>query len=62
MSKVFCVTEPLTYREGKATPMFDITPAMEYGEIEILTKQIEVNGLKLDNDSLARTIYTTVTQ
>lgn len=38
MSKVFVVSEPLTYREGKATPMFDITPAMEYGEIEILTK------------------------
>lgn len=38
MSKVFCVTEPVTYRDGVPEPLFDITPAMQYGEIEILSK------------------------
>ena len=38
MSKVFVVTEPITFKDGNPVPLFDITPAMEYGEIEILTK------------------------
>jgi hypothetical protein len=38
VSKVYCVTEPITYRDGNPVPLFDITPAIEYGEIEILTR------------------------
>ena len=38
MSKVFCVTEPITYKNGSPEQLFDISPASEYGEIEILTK------------------------
>jgi hypothetical protein len=32
------VTEPITYRDGNPVPLFDITPAAEYGEIEVLTR------------------------
>lgn len=35
---VFVVTEPITYKEGNLVPLFDISPAMKYGDIEILTK------------------------
>ena len=38
MSIVYVVTEPITYREGNPVPLFDISPAMKFGEIEILTK------------------------
>lgn len=38
MGKVFVVTEPITYRDGIPQPLFDISPALEYGELEILTK------------------------
>jgi hypothetical protein len=38
MSKVYLVTEPITYKNGKAEVMFDITPALEYGELVTLTK------------------------
>jgi hypothetical protein len=38
MSKVFCVTEPITYRDGAPVTLFDISPALKYGEIEILAK------------------------
>jgi hypothetical protein len=38
MSKVYCVTEPVTYRDGVPEPLFDISPAMTFGEIEILAK------------------------
>ena len=35
---VFVVTEPITYKEGVPVPLFDISPAMKFGDIEILTK------------------------
>lgn len=38
MSKVYCVTEPITYRDGVPAPLFDISPAKEFGDIEILTE------------------------
>lgn len=38
MSKVYCVTEPITYRDGVPTPLFDVSPALKYGELEILAK------------------------
>lgn len=34
MGKVYCVCEPVSHKEGGAR--IDITPASEYGEIEIL--------------------------
>ena len=38
MSKVYCVTEPITYKDGKPEPLFDISPALKFGELEILAK------------------------
>ena len=38
MSKVYCVTEPITYINGTPQPLFDISPALRYGELEILAK------------------------
>jgi hypothetical protein len=38
MSKVFVVTEPITYKDGAPVPAFDISPALKYGDIVILTK------------------------
>ena len=38
MARVFCVTEPITYRDGVPQQLFDISPALEYGELEILAK------------------------
>lgn len=38
MSVVYCVTEPITYKEGVPAPLFDISPAREFGEIVILTE------------------------
>lgn len=38
MGKVYCVTEPITYRDGEPKQLFDITPATKYGDIEILAK------------------------
>jgi len=38
MSKVYCVTEPITYRDGIPTPLFDVSPALKYGDLEILAK------------------------
>lgn len=37
-SKVYCVTEPVTYKDGAVAPMFDITPALQFGDIDIVTK------------------------
>lgn len=36
--RVFCVTEPITYKNGVPEPAFDISPALQFGEIVILTK------------------------
>ena len=38
MPKVYCVTEPITYRDGTPQPLFDISPALKFGELEILAK------------------------
>jgi len=38
VSKVYCVTEPITFKDGQPIPLFDISPAIEYGELEILTR------------------------
>lgn len=38
MSKVYVVTEPITYRNGVPEPLFDISPATKFGDIEILAK------------------------
>jgi len=38
MSVVYCVTEPITYKDGIVVPLFDISPAREFGEIRILTE------------------------
>lgn len=38
MSKVFVVTEPITYKDGRPEPAFDISPALKYGDIIVLTK------------------------
>lgn len=38
MAKVFIVTEPITYRDGVPQPLFDISPALKFGELEILAK------------------------
>lgn len=38
MSRVFCVTEPITYKDGAPVPLFDISPAREFGEVTILTE------------------------
>lgn len=38
MSKVYIVTEPITYKNGAPVPAFDISPALKYGELVILTK------------------------
>ncbi len=38
MSKVYCVTDPITYRNSVPEPLFDISPAAKFGSIEILTK------------------------
>lgn len=38
MPKVYVVTEPITYKDGVPTPAFDISPALQYGELVILTK------------------------
>jgi hypothetical protein len=38
MGKVYVVTEPITYKDGVPIPQFDLTPAMKYGELEILAK------------------------
>ena len=38
MPRVFCVTEPITYKDGVPVPAFDISPALKYGDINILTK------------------------
>lgn len=38
MSTVYCVTEPITYKEGIQVPLFDISPAREFGQIKILTE------------------------
>lgn len=38
MPKVYCVTEPVTYRDGEPKQLFDITPATKFGDIEILAK------------------------
>lgn len=37
MSRVFCVTEPISYKDGNPVPLFDISPALEYGSINVLT-------------------------
>lgn len=36
---VYCVTEPIKVENGIPTPLFDLTPAAQFGEIEILLKQ-----------------------
>ena len=36
--RVFCVTEPITYKNGIPEPAFDVSPALQFGEIVILTK------------------------
>jgi len=36
--KVYCVTEPLSYKNGEPQPLFDISGALKFGEIEVLTK------------------------
>jgi len=38
MSIVYCVTEPITYRDGNPEPLFDISPALKFGKLEILSK------------------------
>lgn len=38
MSTVYIVTEPITYKEGIQAPLFDVSPAREYGELKVLTE------------------------
>lgn len=38
MATVYCVTEPITYRDGIPEPLFDVSPALQYGDLEILAK------------------------
>jgi hypothetical protein len=38
MSRVFVVTEPITYNNGIPVPLFDISPAREFGEIVVLSE------------------------
>lgn len=38
MSVVYVVTEPITYKDGIQTPLFDVTPAREFGELKTLTE------------------------
>jgi hypothetical protein len=38
MPKVYCVTEPITYKDGRPEPLFDVSPAAQYGEIVFLAK------------------------
>jgi hypothetical protein len=35
---VYCVTEPIKMENGSPIPLFDLTPAAQFGEIEILLK------------------------
>ena len=37
-ARVFVCTEPITYRDGQPEPMFDVSPALQYGSLEILTR------------------------
>lgn len=38
MSKVYVVTEPITYKDGIPAPLFDVSPAREFGELVVLTE------------------------
>jgi hypothetical protein len=45
MSRVFCITEPIKIESGEPVPLFDLTPAYHYGDVEILlqSKQTGLN-------------------
>jgi hypothetical protein len=36
---VYCVTEPVKMENGTPIPLFDLTPATQFGEIQVLLKQ-----------------------
>lgn len=38
MSKVYLASEPITYKDGAPQPLFDVTPALKYGELVILSQ------------------------
>lgn len=38
MSVVYVVTDPITYKDGVPAPLFDISPAREFGELKVLTE------------------------
>lgn len=55
MPKVYCVAEPIRMENGEPVPLFDLTPAVKFGEIVILLKH---NSSVLNTVPLIRALKT----